>query len=271
MVAIFEVSVISSEYQSSLSTSFAEDLATFFASGQMKEFVLVTDGIHLQAYDGSNSIEIFQLYPDDNKFTLSNVGYISSVLAEAEEISTYAELTTPTSQIQISRRGPIEPNSYKTINVKGVSQGNHPWCWAATCAALINYYKGESLSASTVANYVFPNNPEQGGNFDAMKKAYNHWSLYPTESAGIASFTTVKSNINNDKPMHIRLKAGNLGHSVGLIGYEDWIGVPSAGDRIIIILEPNGGVRKSITLNSSGNFSYSLAGDSYSWSRTITF
>lgn len=71
--------------------------------------------------------------------------------------------------------------------------------------------------------------------------------------------------------MHIRLKAGNLGHSVGLIGYEDWIGVPSAGDRIIIILEPNGGVRKSITLNSSGNFSYSLAGDSYSWSRTITF
>lgn len=52
---------------------------------------------------------------------------------------------------------------------------------------------------------------------------------------------------------------------------EDWTGVPSEGSCIIIILEPNGGVHKSLTLNSSGNFSYNLGGHAYSWSRTITF
>lgn len=79
-----------------------------------------------------------------------------------------------------------------------------------------------------------------------MKKAYNNWSLYPTESSGTVSFATVKSNINDDKPMHIRLTSSAGGHSAGLIDYEDWTGVPGEGARILILLEPNGGVHKSV-------------------------
>lgn len=273
IVAIFEVSATSSEYQSSLSVSFAKELSAFLTSGQMKNFVLITDGVHLHAYDGNKSVEIFQLYPDGEIFTPSNLNYISSLFSRTQvTTTTYTNLTT--SQSQLALRGPVEPKEYKTVDVKGVSQGSHPWCWAATCAALINYYEGENLSAKDVAEYVFPKDPEQGGNWDDMEKAYNHWGLYPTESSGTVSFSTIKSNINDDYPMHIRLKAGifgQLGHSVGLIGYEDWTGVPGEGSRIIILLEPNGGVHKSVNLNSSGNFSYNLGGDSYSWSRTITF
>ena len=159
------------------------------------------------------------------------------------------------------------PTSYETLGVQGVSQGNHPWCWAATCAAMINYLKGKSLSASKVANYVFPNNPEQGGTWDDIKKAYNHWGLYPSQT-GVISFTRVKSEINSHKPMHLGLK----GHSVGLIGYEDWSGSGGgSNDRILILLEPNGGVHRSVKLNSSGNFTYSLGGGSNAWKYTRRF
>lgn len=271
-VAILEISKGASEYQSSMSVSFAKELTAFLSTNQMHHFVLITDGVHLQAYDGIRSIEIFQLYPDGSVFTPSNLEYVSSLLtlSPPETTSTYADLISPSS-LPATTRGPVQPKEYKTVNVTGVSQGSHPWCWAATCAALINYYKGENLTAETVAKYVFPDDPEQGGNFSDMKKAYNHWSLYPTESSGTVSFATVKSNINDDKPMHIRLTSSAGGHSAGLIGYEDWTGVPGEGARILILLEPNGGVHKSVTLNSSGNFNYSLGSHSLSWSKTITF
>lgn len=271
-VAVLEVVKLDGEYLSSLSASFAHELSDFFSTNQMNRFALISDGIRLLAYDGVETVEIFQLYQDNDVFArldLSNASYLFSE-SKATLSATYEELITPSVE-QSGLRGPEQPKSYKTLNVAGVSQGNHPWCWAATCAALINYYKGYNLTASNVANYVFPNNPEQAGNFSNMQTAYNHWGLYPSESSGAASFSTVKTNINQNKPLHIRLTGGSTGHSVGLIGYEDWVGVPGVNARIIIILEPNGGVRRSLTLNSSGNFSYSLGGASYSWSKTITF
>ena len=61
-------------------------------------------------------------------------------------------------------------------------------------------------------------------------------------------------------------------HSVCLIGYEDWVG--SAGgnnDQILILPEPNGGVQKSVTLNSSGNFYYKISERNNAWLYTRIF
>lgn len=58
---------------------------------------------------------------------------------------------------------------------------------------------------------------------------------------------------------------GLTGYSVGLIGYKDWVGSHSgSNERILILLEPNGGVHRSVTLNSTGNFYYSLGGN-HAW------
>ena len=73
--------------------------------------------------------------------------------------------------------------------------------------------------------------------------------------------------VNSNKPMHL----GLVGHSVGLIGYEDWSGVGNRDDQILILLEPNGGVQKSVTLTSSGNFTYSLGGGKNAWKYTRKF
>ena len=104
-------------------------------------------------------------------------------------------------------------------------------------------------------------------NWSGIKKAYNHWGLYPSQT-GVISFANVKSIINANKPMHLGLK----GHSVGLIGYEDWVGsVGGSNSRILILLEPNGGVHKSVELNSSGNFTYRLGGGANAWKYTRKF
>ena len=81
----------------------------------------------------------------------------------------YSEITSKSNTNIPLARGTIGTSSYKAIEVRGVYQGNHPWCWAATCAALTNNYKGTSLTAATVANYVFPANPEQGGSWNDIK------------------------------------------------------------------------------------------------------
>ena len=272
IVAIFEISKNQGEYNSSLSVSFAKELEDLLNRSTMKSFVLLTDGLHLQAFDGENSVEIFKLYNDGNE-----VGELSSKFSLP--LSALSNVL-PQSDLKSELRGdsfltrsrypdyPDGPISYKTLNVQGVSQGNNPWCWAATCAAIINYLKGTSLSAYDVAKYVFPNKPGQGGSWSDMKKAYNHWGLYPSQT-GVISFDEVKSDINSSKPMHLGLK----GHSVALIGYEEWVAPVGGGcnDKILILLEPNGGVRKSVKLNSSGNFTYSLGGGANAWQYTRRF
>ena len=149
------------------------------------------------------------------------------------------------------------------MSVNGVSQSGNT-CWAATCAAIINYYRGYSLSDIDVVRYIFGSNWNQGGSWSNMQDAYNHWDLSASQTGAI-SFSSVKDNINDGDPMHIRLTSGGSGHSVGLIGYEEWVGSHGGGnERILILLEPNGGVHRSVTLNSSGNFNYNFGGGTFS-------
>ncbi len=254
-----------------LSVSFARELGDILDSNMMRGFVLLTDGVHLQAFDGKKSVEFFKLYDDENE-----VGELSSdftlSLSSLSKVSSQSDLKTELRANDVFYSSPYPtavdgPRSYKTVRVKGVSQGNHPWCWAATCAAMINHLKGKSLSAANVANYVFSNNPEQGETWSGIEKAYNHWGLYPSQT-GVISFANVKSAITANKPMHLGLK----GHSVGLIGYEDWVGsVGGSNSRILILIEPNGCVHRSVELNSSGNFTYRLGGGANAWKYTRKF
>ena len=68
------------------------------------------------------------------------------------------------------------------------------------------------------------------------------------------------------------LNGQEKGHSIALIGYEDWSGALDDGSHIVIILEPNGGKHKSITLGEdTGIFEYKLGGCNYYWIKSITF
>ncbi|MEE1279090.1 MAG: papain-like cysteine protease family protein [Acutalibacteraceae bacterium] len=276
IIGILEVSRVDNEFISNFSTSFSEEITKLLANNRNKNYILLTDGTYLQAFDGITCKTIYTLYetdvePEDLSLTISDEFLFPTVSVSYKSILTakYA-IISASDYIVLVNDGPL---SYKTLNIAGVPQIG-PTCWAATCAAIINYYKGTSLTCLSVAQYIFPNNPQQGGNWTNMQNAYNHWGLSPTQTDGKISFTNVKTNIKLGDPLHLRISGvdgdGNtLGHSIALIGYEDYSN--TTGKKIIFILEPNGGVRKSITLNSSGNFTYALGGVNYSWSKTITF
>lgn len=274
IVAILEVYKDNNEYSSSLSKSFSVELENLLINNipNLDDFFLLTDGINLQAYDGNKSVEIYELYRNENSEDFGKIFTISSQIVNNVDLMKLKEPLEVSDAFGnifmildvMKPNAEIKPYVGKTINVKGVSQGNHPWCWAATTAAMINYYKGNALSASDVARYVFPKNPVQKGAWTDMKKAYNHWGLYPTQT-GVIGFNSVMYNINKNKPMHLGLK----GHSVGLIGYQKWIDY-YGGDRVLILLEPQGAVRKSVTINSNNNFYYELGG-SNAWVYTREF
>lgn len=249
------------ELSSSFSKSFSVELVNLLNSKNSKEYILLTDGNNLQAFDGSTSLEIYSIFKEKNKTPVLSQYYWAQRENTLQSVS-LEDMKRSMLDLPFELKGPIQPAEYKTLNVRGVSQGNHPWCWAATCAALINYYKGKSLTARNVAEYVYPDNPERGGDWKAIKKAYNHWGLYPSQT-GVISFRSVKTKINSYKPMHLGLS----GHSVGLIGYEDWAGSYNY-EKVLILLEPNGGVHKSVTLKSNGNFDYYLSGkDAWKYTR----
>lgn len=253
------------ELCSSLSEAFSKQLENLLNNNSNKKYYLLTDSNTLVAYDGKTYTELYQVYKNNSKFDFSIFKLLDFVKYDTDSL-TINDLSNSKNIFSSDIKYYVVdgPNSYKTVDIDGVSQGNHPWCWAATCAAMINYYKNKDLTASEVANYVFPDDPEQGGTWTNMKKAYNHWNLYPYQTNKI-SFSSIQNKINNDKPMHL----GLVGHSVGLIGYEDWDNT-YVDEEILILLEPNGGVHKSVTLKSNGNFNYYLTGND-TWKYTRIF
>lgn len=261
------------ELNSSFSKSFSEELESLLKQENGKNYFLLTDGNNLYSYDGIDSKVIYQIVPNNEPAHIQIPVDISNfdITLTMDDLKTklvnnskYKSLKLP-----IKLTGMPKPRSYKTLKVKGVSQSGNT-CWAATCAALINFYKGKSLTDKTVAKYIYGKNWNRGATWKQIKKAYNHWGLSPTQKSRI-KFTTIKSKINKRKAMHLGLANSKVGHSVGLIGYEDWTGVKgSSNSKILILLEPNGGVHKSVTLNSSGNFNYSLLGRNV-WELTRIF
>lgn len=229
-----------------------------------KKAYLLTDGTQIQAWDGKNTIQVADL--SNNTVPCRLIDFCShDDLREIEPIAV-TDLLQPQDHYfgLTTERAPIYPKTSKILSVDGVLQVGNT-CWAATCAALINYYQDESLTAQEVASYVYGSDWNKGGTWTEIKSAYNHWGLFPKET-DIVSFRRVEANIDSYRPMHL----GLTGHSVALIGYEEWSS-EYGGDKILVLLEPNSASQVSVTLNSKGNFSYMLGGGADAWQSTREF
>lgn len=112
--------------------------------------------------------------------------------------------------------------------INRVLQGNHPWCWAATCAAIINYEKDTNLTAEEVATYVFG------------------------------------SPINSDSPIHMGLYSDIGGHSMTLRGYSKF----NDGYILYSAIDPNydNYVYFEGSENYYGSY-YVLGGHNFYWER----
>lgn len=107
---------------------------------------------------------------------------------------------------------------------------------------------------------------DEKGQYKYHKKVYNRWNLSYRLTYDKIEFSRVKYNIDNGDPMDL----GMVEHEVALIGYEEW-NDEYGGDKVLILLEPNIASTVSVTLNSSGNFSYTFGGMNDSWKETFEF
>lgn len=266
IVGLLEVVKCDGELMSSFSKSFSNEINILLKKNDNMLYRLVTDGNKVYSVKKNNEInELYAIVKNDDNLSIKFddvYNYTDNMI-----LSTIDSLHTNMIEVCYSRgvRADVnKPLSYKTLNVKGVIQEGDT-CWAATCAAIINYLWNENLTYLDVAKFIYPSNPNQGATENQTIIAYNHWYVYAMATSRI-SFSKIKSHINNNKPIHLRLSSSSDGHAVGLIGYEDW------EDRdILILLEPNYGTRKTVTLNSSGNFNYTLSTINFSWYRTLEF
>lgn len=262
IVGFLEVTDIEGELCSIMSKSFAEEMNKLFIELKYT-YELISNGNQIYAVSNNDKILVYsQSEIINDEFDIKyGERYSNNMFVQTlENIKINATFLC---ELSINRGSTSSPLSYKTLNVSPVRQYKDT-CWAATCAAIINYKKGLNLTYYDVSSFIHPNNPYTAGTVGECCTAYFHWNIATTTHNKI-SFSSIKTEINNFRPMHLYLyKDAIYGHMVSLIGYEDW------EDRdIVILLEPNDGLRKTVTLTSSGGFNYILGANTYTWARTI--
>lgn len=116
-------------YSGSLSIYFASELNQLL-NNNSSIYILLTDGIFEQAFDGKNSETIYELYDsEEDSLELSN--YYDENDYDLHVVNYEEMLTGICASLNISSRASVptitEIDS-KIVNVAGVSQPNHPWC-----------------------------------------------------------------------------------------------------------------------------------------------
>lgn len=259
VVGIFNVYYDDGSLHASLSASIADEIDALL-KGWGSTYKIITDGISMYAISNENKISVIrENFKSENQEL--NIRYSDVYFDDMIIQHTFESLQNNViSMCSLMVRGNVnQPISYKTLGVKSVSQGSNQ-CWAATAAMNINYLQGALLTAYNVAYRIYPSNPYRSATTTTTIYAYGLWSVNAS-SQSVLSFSTIKSKINNLKPIHLILSSTLAGaHAVSLIGYEDW------SDRdILILIDPDGGVRTTVELNSNGNFSYA----GYTWRESI--
>lgn len=159
---------------------------------------------------------------------------------------------------------PGAPIDYKFLNVDIVPQGNHSWCWAASCAAIINYMKGENLSARDVVDYAETGDIESGGTRKEKIAALKHWGIEPIEDYYMP-FWMVKNIIKSNTPILVDFFTCTSGHSMVFRGYEEY----SSNEIYYNAIDPNKSSGVLIKATEYGNnVYYIMCGAVYYWNNS---
>lgn len=265
------------EFTSTLTKSFADKLNTL----KNDTFTLINVDGNLFAASNNNSTLIHKSL---NKATTKVSGKLSSsVLRQLNRLIQRRNDRI----VNINRFSPKPiprsfqpyPNSSNKTNtvtaskklpVSIILQNNHPWCWAATAAAIINYDKGTRLTVEDIVNYTFGKLVDDGGTPDEIVAAYKNWGLTAAEYNTPLSYNSVTSYINNNTPINALMyyNDGNSseGHSMSLIGYS----TSSNSHNTYTMIDPNENYYVSVAATNSGNnVEYNLEGYEFRWYGTI--
>ncbi|WP_040328155.1 papain-like cysteine protease family protein [Clostridium ihumii] len=269
IVAVLGVSENSEKgYTSTFEKGFASKLQAM-VENEHSEFRIVNNNNELRAVSPTKSIVLAKTYTDtnanqENKSKFNINGLTKNIDASDEKIINSNKIVTP-----LNEYNKINDNSYKatsktsnSLPINIVLQGEHPWCWAATCASIINYEKGTHLEAAELVKFAYGEEIEKGGSWKQMKMVYNNWGLYPRQTVTVP-YEEVKSIIDGGHPIHLGMLSNNGAHSMTLRGYNE----NSDGSKSYSLIDPNKDYYVSVNAETRSNqVCYILNGDSYYWS-----
>jgi|GEM_PF-1670887 hypothetical protein len=282
---IFSITKISDgKYTGALSRSFGDTLQQLSINNNCN-FRIVSMNGDLFAIDSNKSV---LLHKDKDKKLESNIITSSELNKINKGItnSTNKENTISANSLMNSKYfqkqlynstddSPVDSlTSHNLLYVPIVLQGNHPWCWAATDASMINYFKGtfyKELSAQDVVEYIYGSPVDEGGDEAQICQADTHWGLTPKVENGVLTFSTFQHLIDSNEPVngvfgYIDPVHGFEGHSMSMIGYDTY----SSGDKYYAIIDPNEDYYIALTANDSGcSVVYYLDGDPFTWIDSI--
>jgi len=119
----------------------------------------------------------------------------------------------------------------KILSVTAIRQEQTNWCWAATAQAIMGFH-GTSVRQCDLANWLFSqstccSNPgsaacNRAATNAEQSRVYSHWGFSNTPVNSSISFTTVKNEICNNRPIKFGWAwTGGGGHALTMRGYYD--------------------------------------------------
>lgn len=232
----------------------------------------------VELYDSGFDIAVnnnFALLPYIDKITLVEDNIES--IAPNFDIDTAIEEVEMSSTLSpgVSLYGVVPVTEGRNCSITNfVEQNGYNICWAACVATIVNYKKGLSLTAESVAtnmgqNYTASN--YHGAPVNVTLEAFSSYSLNYESTQDKLSWQNVKNSINNDYPFAIRLRSSsaNSGHIVTGYGYECRYGddYMYADWRYVSVWDSNG-YQWLFPYHSS---SYNLYGYDWEWIDTLKY
>ncbi|MCD7757428.1 MAG: C39 family peptidase [Clostridiales bacterium] len=143
--------------------------------------------------------------------------------------------------------------------MKKVKQSKSKWCWAA-CSVSILYHYGEDVTQSSFVKYVKGTTDNATASREEVKSGLSHWGLSSTITESALSFSTVKSEINNSRPIYVSWQQSSTSHAVVLDGWDN-----STETEYVEFMNPSTGNLYSWTYKKfKGGSSYD-----HTWARSI--
>lgn len=204
-----------SPYAVSMEIGVAKELSDILKSNIEDTYLFyVEDGE--TSIDSMSQQDVFY-YPDrDTEF--SDLSFIEKI----EYLTTLKDIPSKNNAVKNTIKNikygvgySLNTKYSKILDIKKfVKQGNYPLCWAACVATAKNYIRNtKNTSATDVANKYRKKYPlenityNSGASLLQTKKALSLYNLSYTKKEGVVSFSKIKSDITNKKPLIMGTKA----------------------------------------------------------------
>ena len=114
-------------------------------------------------------------------------------------------------------------NTASNVVVCGLSnqqgQGKYGLCWAASVATIVNYRNGTAYTAKNVADRMGIEY-NTGGTLENASLALNLYGVMYKAIYNQISWTLVKKNIDQKRPIYVAATSSGNGHAVACFGYK---------------------------------------------------